>query len=97
MSGVRLREENPVSLPSQHRNQIRFRVRWRVRLEVETSLISRPANGGSRTQKRSVEGLRSVLDMCCREHTIPFHIEGYRCVDWEDAWNGWSGNSQPLT
>src|SRR5690348_103467 len=51
------REENSVSLPSQHRNQIRVRVGRRVRIEPKARLLGRPTNCGSGAQETAFEVL----------------------------------------
>src|SRR3989442_14261621 len=59
-------------------------------------MLSGPGNRGSRAEESAFETLRVVFNLCRREGTLPFHVEGDRRAHWEDPRDGRSGNSQPL-
>lgn len=85
------REENAVFLAPEHRNEVRFRVGRRVRLEPEARLLRGPVNRGSCAQERTFELLRTIFNLCHRDGAFPFHVEGDRRADWEDPRDGRSG------
>jgi hypothetical protein len=72
-----LREEDAVLFLSEHRNQIPRRVR-RFRLEVETGFVGRPLDGGAGAEERTLKALRAIVNLRCRDDTIPFHVERNR-------------------
>jgi hypothetical protein len=90
-------KENPILFASQNRNQVGIRVGWVIRLKVETSLIGRPGNGGSRAQERAFEGLGSVVNPGRRQRAVPDDIERYRRMNWEDRRDGRIGKAEALS
>jgi hypothetical protein len=69
---------------------------------MESRLVGRPIDRGSSAEERTLEALRAVVNLCLRDDTAPFHVEGNDGPDGGDRCDERirivrvAGQSQPL-
>ena len=54
---------------------------------MEARLVGRPIDRGSSAEERTLEALRAVVNLCRRDDSAPFHVEGNGRPDGGDRWD----------
>jgi hypothetical protein len=70
---------------------------------MEARLVGRPIDRGSSAEERTLEALHAVVNLCCGDDSVPFHVEGHGRSDGGDRYDEriivvWiAGQSQTLS
>ena len=61
---------------------------------MEARLVGRPIDRGSSAEERTLEALHAVVNLCRRDDSAPFHVEGNGRPDGGDRWDHRIGKAQ---